>query len=277
MANIPPKKQIPQTPVDASGTAQAEAQRSTPSLTTPPASEAPLGPSAAQPEASAEQPNPALRMGTSADGAGNTAPVAGMAPIDSKEIKTMAQVIISESHDRWGKGGITLPLRVPPVPPSVHDMGKFSGVDLSSAEFVLEVAKKVVEFNQKIPVVKFVQTTKRVLFPPVEMADGGISLRLNDASGMGELRIPENTSVEVSFGYKVSIPTGWVGEVTVAGLVGQRVLCGILAGDGVAELKVRLQTNNPYLPVFRAGEEIAQLHLRQMQPCTVQISNPFDS
>ena len=109
------------------------------------------------------------------------------------------------------------------------------------------------------------------------LADGGISLRLNDASGMGELRIPENTSVEVSFGYKVSIPTGWVGEVTVAGLVGQRVLCGILAGDGVAELKVRLQTNNPYLPVFRAGEEIAQLHLRQMQPCTVQISTPFDS
>lgn len=238
MANIPPKKQIPQTPVDASGTAQAEAQRSTPSLTTPPAPEAPLGPSAAQPEASAEQPNPALRMGTSADGADNTAPVAGVAPLVEED--------------------------------SVEE-------DSKNLEEALKLVAKARALFEVKPTVRFEQAKRRVQFPPVEMADGGISLRLNDASGMGELRIPENTSVEVSFGYKVSIPTGWVGELTVAGLVGQRVLCGILVGDGVAELKVRLQTNNPYLPVFRAGEEIAQLHLRQMQPCTVQITNPFDS
>lgn len=255
MANIPPKKQIPQTPVDASGTAQAEAQRSTPSLTTPSAPEAPLGPSGAQPEAPAEQPNPALRMGTSADGAGNTAPVAGMAPLDPKEATERIKAAINT--DRWGEVVKAATVPAPLLPP-------------------LKEWPPAITVHQN-PTVRFEQAKRRVQFPPVEMADGGISLRLNDASGMGELRIPENTSVEVSFGYKVSIPAGWVGEVTVAGLVGQRVLCGILVGDGAAELRIRLQTNNPYLPVFRAGEEIAQLHLRQMQPCTVQISNPFDS
>ena len=258
MANIPPKKQIPQTPVDASGTAQAEAQRSAPTETTPQPSEALLGPSAAQPEASAEQPNPALRMGTSADGAGNTAPVAGMAPLDSKEATERIKAAVANTN--W------------PAEDPIERVRKLINEAVDSS--VLGQPLRIPAETK--PTVSFEQAKRRAQFPPVEMADGGISLRLNDAQ-FGELRIPENTSVEVSFGYKVSIPTGWVGEVTVAGLVGQRVLCGILAGDGVAELKVRLQTNNPYLPVFRAGEEIAQLHLRQMQPCTVQISNPFDS
>ena len=264
MANIPPKKQIPQTPVDASGTAQAEAQRSTPSLTTPPAPEAPLGPSEAQPEASTESP---LRMGTSADGAGNTAPVAGVAPLDPKK-------------DRWGEGVVKLSYPKSYTKEEVAEMVKAAAgtpqKDLTDLEEALKLVAKACALFEVKPTVRFEQAKRRVQFPPVEMADGGISLRLNDAQ-FGELRIPENTSVEVSFGYKVSIPAGWVGEVTVAGLVGQRVLCGILVGDGVAELKVRLQTNNPYLPVFRAGEEIAQLHLRPVQPCTVQISNPFDA
>ena len=255
MANIPPKKQIPHTPVDASGTAQAGAQRSTPSLTTPPAPEAPLGPSGAQPEAFAEQPNPALRMGTSADGAGNTAPVAGVAPLSEAAIgvpPSSEAAIGMSSRD-------TSPTK-----------------DLTDLEEALKLVAKARALFEVKPTVCFEQAKKRVQFPPVEMVDGGISLRLNDAQ-FGELRIPENTSVEVSFGYKVSIPAGWVGEVTVAGLVGQRVLCGILVGDGAAELRIRLQTNNPYLPVFRAGEEIAQLHLRPVQPCTVRITNPFDA
>ena len=270
MANIPPKKQIPQTPVDASGTAQAEAQRSTPSLTTPPAPEAPLGPSAAQPEASAEQPNPALRMGTSADGADNTAPVAGVAPL--KDVPAIDVPNNLEKYNPNDSLPIVLNFKKKASEAAVGTPQK----DLTDLEEALKLVAKARALFEVKPTVRFEQAKRRVQFPPVEMADGGISLRLNDAQ-FGELRIPENTSVEVSFGYKVSIPAGWVGEVTVAGLVGQRVLCGILVGDGVAELKVRLQTNNPYLPVFRAGEEIAQLHLRPVQPCTVQISNPFDA
>jgi hypothetical protein len=200
-------------------------------------------------------------MGTSADGAGNTAPVAGAAPLDPKK-------------DRWGEGVVKLNYPESYTKEEVAEMVKAATVSAPLLPPLKEWPPAITVHQN--PTVRFEQAKKRVQFPPVEMVDGGISLRLNDVQ-FGELRIPENTSVEVSFGYKVSIPAGWVGEVTVAGLVGQRVLCGILVGDGTAELRIRLQTNNPYLPVFRAGEEIAQLHLRQMQPCTVQISNPFDS
>lgn len=271
MANIPPKKQIP---ADANRTAQAGAQGSTPSPATPPASEAPPAPSEAQPEA-----NPALRMGTSADGANGTAPVAGVAPLNEGVPPS------SEAAINVAPPIIKMILPESATKEEVAEMVKAAAVTELlripvAAEDPIEQAHKLLDEARKLldtkPVVKFVQTTKRVLFPPVEMEDGGISLRLNDAT-FGELRIPENTSIEARFGYSVEIPKGWVGEVTVAGLVGQRVLCGVLVGQGVAELRLRLQTNNPHLAAIRAGEEVAQLHLRKVQNVAMSYENPFDT
>jgi hypothetical protein len=95
-------------------------------------------------------------------------------------------------------------------------------------------------------------------------------------SGIGELRIPENAAVRVKTGLRASLPEGWIGEVTVAGVEGQRVQVALLSGEGKHELELMLRTNNPHLQPVRAGGELAQLHLRRREPSKLAFINPHE-
>lgn len=124
-----------------------------------------------------------------------------------------------------------------------------------------------------IPRVRFTQIRKHLEFPPVALPDGDISLRLNHDPAMpnsGEVTIPDHGEKLISFGYGVSIPPGWIADMTVEGVPGQRIHVATLSGDTPpnAELRIPLRSNARRL--FSGGHEIARLHLRRSAGAVVE-------
>lgn len=121
------------------------------------------------------------------------------------------------------------------------------------------------------PLVRFVQRHRWVQKMPSVAADGSIVLyhNMDPAEASAEVVVPEVGTKSVNTGMRVEVPAGWVAEVTVAGIAGQRVrvatLCGSTHPDG--QLMLRLHSNARTM--VRAGSELCRLHLHRVQQCRV--------
>lgn len=121
------------------------------------------------------------------------------------------------------------------------------------------------------PLVRFVQRHRWVQKMPSAAADGSIVLyhNMDPAEASAEVVVPEVGTKSVNTGMRVEVPAGWVAEVTVAGIAGQRVrvttLCGSTHQDG--QLVLRLHSNARTM--VRAGNELCRLHLHRVQQCRV--------
>lgn len=124
-----------------------------------------------------------------------------------------------------------------------------------------------------IPRVRFTQIRKHLEFPPVALPDGDISLRLNHDPAMpnsGEVTIPDHGEKLISFGYGVSIPPGWIADMTVEGVPGQRIHVATLSGDTPPNAELRIPLHSNARRLFSGGHEIARLHLRRSAGAVVE-------
>lgn len=124
-----------------------------------------------------------------------------------------------------------------------------------------------------IPRVRFTQIRKHLEFPPVALPDGDISLRLNHDPAMpnsGEVTIPDHGEKVISFGYGVSIPPGWIADMTVEGVPGQRIHVATLSGDTPPNVELRIPLRSNARRLFTGGQEIARLHLRRAVGAVVE-------
>lgn len=126
------------------------------------------------------------------------------------------------------------------------------------------------------PIVRFTQMKKHVQHPPRVLDSGEIALILNAdpmQPNSSEIVIPDVGSKTIGMGYRVEIPDGWLADVTVDGIAGQRVHVGTLYGathkDG--ELKLSLRSDRRH--TVQAGHEVARLHLRPCSPSVMRWTN----
>lgn len=124
------------------------------------------------------------------------------------------------------------------------------------------------------PTVRFVAAKGWQPVPPRPDSDGTIILyhSTDPADGTSaEVTLSSAGVRVVSLGYRVELPPGWVADVTVEGVAGQRFQVALLSGETApsGSLKLALRTNNPAARRVSAGSELARLHLRRATPADV--------
>lgn len=142
----------------------------------------------------------------------------------------------------------------------------------STAELRAEVAKA--QAGDDRPTVRFVAAKGWQPVPPRPDSDGTIILyhSTDPADGTSaEVTLSSAGQRVVNLGYRVELPPGWVADVTVEGVAGQRFQVALLSGETApsGSLKLALRTNNPAARRVSAGSELARLHLRRATPADV--------
>lgn len=244
-------------------------EESPPTSTAPPPPAAPEGPSQAQPEASPQGVEDETALKAHVDAVGEF--VKQVLPPTADEI---AERVVEKI-----RGRVARQMRDPEAADLL--LREVGGDPRAAAAVIGELERNAfrAELIETSPTVTLTQVRKRLPHPPQSLPDGGISLRYNfdpNVNSLPELRIPENAAVRVKTGLRASLPEGWIGEVTVAGVEGQRVQVALLSGEGKHELELMLRTNNPHLQPVRAGGELAQLHLRRREPSKLAFINPHE-
>jgi hypothetical protein len=142
----------------------------------------------------------------------------------------------------------------------------------SAAELRAEVAR--VQAGDDRPTVRFIAAKGWQPFPPRPAEDGTIILyhTANPEDGTStEVSVPSAGQKVVDLGYRVELPPGWIADVTVEGVAGQRFQVALLSGASAphGSLKLAIRTNNPHAGRVSAGSELARLHLRRAAPAEV--------
>lgn len=142
----------------------------------------------------------------------------------------------------------------------------------SAAELRAEVAKA--QAGDDRPTVRFIAAKGWQPFPPRPAEDGTIVLYHSTDPEDGtsaEVTLSSAGQRVVNLGYRVELPPGWVADVTVEGVAGQRFQVALLSGETApnGSLKLALRTNNPTARRVSAGSELARLHLRRAAPAEV--------
>jgi hypothetical protein len=140
------------------------------------------------------------------------------------------------------------------------------------AELVQVDVAKMLEADR--PTVRFTAAKGWQPVPPRSADDGTIVLYHStdpDDGTSTEITLGSGGVRVVNLGYRVELPPGWIADVTVDGVAGQRfqvaTLSGMTAPGGT--LKLALRTNNPVARRISAGSELARLHLRRATPAEV--------